>query len=989
MSSSLAPNSQQNAGLATSQWASTYTTPPLPAVASVVATSTPPTLKPQTSVLESSSAPKKAADSVVFEAGVKISKSKSAPRGGIARLVKFDDFSPLNLKLQIDDEILVNDILTENTTLEVDGSYVTYLASHETDRSKMWRIQFQLPFTAQKFTDAHNFFSQPQEQQRAMPPGTIPSSAASATSTTTSSLPPVPIVPFPMNRISSGTYADLAMIDGHQVLLSFDDNEGHDLQESENQKPTTSAMDDLLSLMSEEIVTSTLQVLNTEHGGSFIDHVSQMAKGTVLENDQDFLERSKRVFGGGLSSSRFAKPISAITEGLVAEFLKKSETFSRFPPEFVSTYIKEASKKILEQAQSSRNDEKTSVKVESAEFAVESISPKIEDEKILQSVNADGDGTMDGTTHTGVETGSDNLSGAPRIVYSSDQILGLRTGIEPVSGKLLCDLNKIPRLVQYRKTNSVIAPAAIPKLSPEEWKIKFSNVQADQADHDMLQYPKQSNVQPKSEEVKDGDLPSSVLLPDTAVNDTGRDVDRNDSQSCRKHSHPKPSSDVSSFTSTEPQEFKKETQNDDLKLILQTNRGLSSSKYTDDLPVNQGRVLRATSGYQTPSCQTVLNAQSASSISDNKSSSPASPVRPAQKQDLNLRNALLTATKSPDIEKIQASAITPKDINIASHDNQNLAAGESNSAPIKKLPSPALVSRNEGAIPMITQVQDSKTNETGSITLASRAPTSTDLANAKKQHTELPTGARHRLTDSDCERLVECLKGLDLTSENDQPATTPIKAPRKASPTIEELLEKKRANGLATSKWARGGVLDLKPQARILTPTVTEYKQSSKSTSQDNTNAWTSHTPIFPVHEPFQPTVPAYQTVLVPHPETGRLIEVTGMVKTGSVPIVAHMPAPPSPQQYVGNPNGFLPPGPLTFPPRPSMLERPFSDSGSEEALKPTAPAFVPSHTGTCGNTSAPRPALSPVKLENSKTQQDIQKRLDRALGRGRGYGRP
>ncbi|PQE27574.1 Bgh specific protein [Rutstroemia sp. NJR-2017a BBW] len=953
-----------------------------------------------------SSDPLETANRVVVEErnSVKISMNKSAPRSGIARLIKFDDVSPLRLELQVDDKLLVNDVLTESATLQVDGSFVTYRTCHETDRSNMWRIQFQLPGPAQKFANTHNFrlgllrrsgySSRPLEQQRTTPHVTVPSSAASTTSNTTNAFPSVPTDSFRMNRISSGTYADLAIIDGHQVLVSLEEDERHFTQEDNNEKPaTTSLLEDLLSLMDGDIVSHTLQRLNADYGGSFIDHVSQMAKGTDLENDQDFLERSKRVFGGGLSSSRFAKPISEITEELVENFFKKSETFSSFPPSSYRTYIQETSKKILEKAQSSRNDKKTSIKVESAGVVAELASPKVVGEKILQSMEPDSGDTLNKTVQLQVDSDSDNLSGASRIVYSSDQILDLRTGYEPISGKLLCDLNQIPRLVQPKKPKSITAPAAFPKLSPEEWKTRFGSAQAD---HDTAQSSKSSNIHAKEKETKNSEVPSPAALPETVVNNTGQNVDLNASQFSDKHSHSKHSGDVSSVTSAEPQEIKKEVQNDDLMLALRKNGGLSSSKYADKSPVNQASVLRATSGFQVTSRQTTLDAPRSSNISSNKSNSSLNPVAPVQEHDHSLWNTLLATKKSPEVKASKPSVITPKEINIASTGDQKFAVGSEQEKPnsaynakytdYEKLIRPTLVSQNEGKILAASGAQETKSNEPETITLVSKpkVPTSTNLAHEKQQPARKPGGARHHPTDSDCERLVACMDGLDLKTEGDSPDTSPMNAPRKASPTAEELLARKRPMGLATSKWAlEGGAPEFKPPPKNLTPIVTEYKQSSKSTYQDYPDTWASHMPAAPVRAPLQVSDPVYQTVLIPDPVTGGLIEVTGMVKTGSVPVVAHMPVLSPPQQYFGNSNSFSSPSSVPFPPRPSMLEpRPFSDSESEEGLKPTAQVFTPSRTVTCGTTTALRPALSPVRRENSMTQQDIQERLNRSLAR-------
>jgi hypothetical protein len=55
---------------------------------------------------------------------------------------------------------------------------------------------------------------------------------------------------------------------------------------------------------------------------------------------------------------------------------------------------------------------------------------------------------------------------------------------------------------------------------------------------------------------------------------------------------------------------------------------------------------------------------------------------------------------------------------------------------------------------------------------------------------------------------------------------------------------------------------------------------------------------------PFSPpqTAPIYQTVLIPDPHNpGQYIEVTGMIKVGSIPIVAHGPVPAQPPRGVEN----------------------------------------------------------------------------------------
>jgi hypothetical protein len=124
---------------------------------------------------------------------------------------------------------------------------------------------------------------------------------------------------------------------------------------------------------------------------------------------------------------------------------------------------------------------------------------------------------------------------------------------------------------------------------------------------------------------------------------------------------------------------------------------------------------------------------------------------------------------------------------------------------------------------------------------------------------------------------------------------------------------------------------------------------------------------------PVMPMVPVYQTVLVPDPQTGRYVEVMGLLKAGSVPVVAHMPAPqvasPPTQQTSMNFQPLLPTSPVN-------QISPFSRGlpGADTYFNPDTPPFRPSP-----GASTPRPPLSPVR-QGDNVQAKLQSRLNRSF---------
>lgn len=116
---------------------------------------------------------------------------------------------------------------------------------------------------------------------------------------------------------------------------------------------------------------------------------------------------------------------------------------------------------------------------------------------------------------------------------------------------------------------------------------------------------------------------------------------------------------------------------------------------------------------------------------------------------------------------------------------------------------------------------------------------------------------------------------------------------------------------------------------------------------------------------PAEPAPPAMQTVLVPHPVTGIMIEVTGIVM--ATPLTASLPS-PSYHPASNYENAGFAHNQMTrpsFPLRDGMYNRQVSNesSGSEKPFRPDAPTFSPSRTRDTPATSAPRPPLSPVRV--------------------------
>ncbi|KAI9642901.1 hypothetical protein NHQ30_008635 [Ciborinia camelliae] len=1168
---------------------------------------------------------------VVDERSVKASKNNSlTTKQGIVRLVKSDERSPLTLELQIGSDIIFSELLTETATLKVDINTVTYRADSNIEQTPIWKFQFQLPGPAKSFVN-YNIFklselrrnngcpshsSEDGNQSSLMPPSPVPSSpvqssAVSGSSNTTA----LNDTSYFTNRISSATFADLAEINGQEMLFSLHEEE---IQPEDNETVVYSSFQDLLSLMEGDIVEGTLQVLNADHGGSFIDHISQLAKVVGLEDDADFMKHAKNVFIGGLSSSRYSnsKPIDilSVTEGLVADFLKKSKTLLQFPQEFIDTYIKEISKKILDKAQNPQNANETehfnytesfnpakagqlvnvseifeAAKPAEAIKAVKAAKPT-EDIKAVAAAKPTEDikaveAVEPATVIKSVDT-SDLIPRQERIIYSIEEMMKMRPaasltrkvfeardslqkylpgykreiapaevvqttdlGVRIVAGKsrgpqykdshratatklqpsewktrfaTTASKQGVPQVIHQHETvekqppqQKRLAPESLSvenanynssegadrqdsldkgygtsfsKLSPAEWKTKFSVTPSNHTSSKLTKVVKEDRITGSSESTENAVLSnvsaennvskSSANAYHSSLSDKSSGTSFIDLQ-VLPHNVPKDSA-----TTIESEvKFKVESGSDTSPLVLPSNRGLGTSRYATSEVVNQADVLRATSGYKHPPRQIVKKQDSS-----DRSSGSSTPLRSTQVHDPLMWEKLLSSrqsrpsieVKSPEatnnepgdadstpefmwdkilgrkqrqpfieVESPQAPKSEPKDAAFTPEPQKSVPVTISHKSVLESnptVPTTQAVSKVNTASnsKQVLELKDMKQKEapitvkpvtvveTGAWVTVDRSGNKMAknvnsqetnpfaLKKATEKETTVPkvechltSRSRHAATDSEIDRLAQVLSNLDVKTDKDNGVVIkglPVPE-RSSSPTIEEILQKKRANGLATSKWASPQAPVFKPASRTSQSTPAGYSQQGSNKPQYDTvfsSQNSHHNPFvqtktqspygeFSHHENqysfpqeqssqglFSPEVshqyPVMSTVLVTDPVTGKVTEVTGISVRTHVP-VAHMPP-----AYVGHSpptaRGFTSSGSFSFPPRPTMFDKSFSDSDSEDVLKATAPVFTPSHQRD--GSAMTRSALSPVLNRQNAQQEAVQARLNKSLAEQR-----
>lgn len=1005
---------------------------------------------------------------VVDERTVKIHKNNGDIKIGTARLVKSDERSALTLELQVDGDIVLSELLTDTASLKADANFVTYRADPTNESRPTWKLQFQLPGPAKGFVNYHDFrlaemrrsgcssYSSEQGKQNSLvlissaPSSPVPSAFSNASNTTSCN-----DASYFANRISSSTFADLAELNGQETLFSLYEEE--ETKPEDTQAGGYSTIQDLLSLVEEDIIDGTLRVLNVKHGGSFFDHVAQLAKGTGLENDADFMKHAKNVFVGGLSSSRYSnsKPILSITEELVADFFKQSPTMQRFPRESHETYIKAISKKILNKAQNpdhvtqsttldgtkSSNNGEIIERVEVPE--VIEVVKAIENVKVVAPVNVAPSKAVEPVqlTENIKPTGiSDIVSRKQRITYSIEELMNMRPGATITSevfaarDSLVKYLPSKSRQPQYKdslratatklqpsewKTRFASTPSnqevsqaieqdqtaelqileqantpttassinntttRIPskvhdrqdsfdeengtlfsKLSPAEWKAKFSGIPKISTDLNAAIVKESPSITGNHNEIAKRDTLVSLSVDNKAQKAPAETFDHHvpDESNGTSFVTPKTSTcDVLKKLAEAEQgevEVKAESEGDTSPLKLPSNRGLSTSRYATPEVVSQAAVLRASSGYKYPVCQ--VGKQQDSS---NRSSGSSTPLRSTQVHDTALWETLLSSKQRPSFIKVE---------------------------------SPELPKIEPEAITLTSELEKSMPMTPKSVSDVNLAPRS-----------------KHTATNSDIDRLAQSLESLDVKTENsiEKVAEVLPTTERSTSPTLEELLQKKRVNGLATSKWASPQAPIFKPAPRTPQSTPTSYSQLNSNMARNDEvfspqNGY--HNPAMQPHSPygdfsqygsqysvpqvqvsngyFSPEVndqyPVMSTVLVTDPNTGNFTEVTGVAVRPLAPVIS--PMPPAYMQHIPpSTTGFVSSGSFQFPPRPTMLEKSFSDTDSEDLkLKATAPVFTPSRPRDGNNMT--RPALSPVHNRQNAQQEAVQARLNKSLAEKR-----
>lgn len=1067
---------------------------------------------------------------LVDEKHVKFAKDDDDAQLGIARLVKFDEKSLLTLELQVENDIVHSELLTESARFKIKRQNVTYRAG-PTTRTPVWTIQFQLPSTAKAFVNYHNFSlsklrrsgcssrcSEQGQQTSIAPVSPTPSSAISSSSATTSRND----VTYLRNRISSSTFADLSQLEGQETLLSFNEEECNSMYDDEQEH---SSFQDLLSLLEEDIVDGTIKVLNVKHGGSFIDHVSQIAKGVGLENDAEFMRHAKNVFIGGLTSSRYSdsKPILTVAEELVRAFLKSSKLVSQFPRIHLDTYVKTLSKKILYRAQNHQHATCTGIDDSAKSSDTVDTGQTVHESEVVETIKPD-----DITTHIELVNHVEakkpaeaiklvepirpvtviqsvcapiNPFARKRRTYTRDELIKIRPDailtnemltarrfveryLPGQRGVSSADNTKITesgvrivagrnRGLQYKDSHRATAT----KLKPSEWKEQFANKATNQEVQEIEQQdeiigdqvteefcllpallsientdhiaPKGigcqgsiaeghsapfSKIFPADWELQFSGAPSNVAISSniaetkeqrttneneleilsTEMNNSKAPVDTQHQNVYGESSDtsftPAPAQThavLKDFVKTVEHEatIKVESEETTSSLLLSKNRGLSTSRYATPEVIDQAAVLRAMSDY-TPR-QAVKK-----EISSNKTSEFLAVSKSKQ------ANSSWEAFLSP---KQRGPSIKDEGVEAPKNDSENAAfttEAEKSTAvtvPVKsvKEPSPAFenASNSERAPEILSpnQADDSAavigttpwaTANTSGIqavqAVQEKAHLSTTFATDKIMESQrvVPKVKCHITTNSDVDRLAQALSYMEVNARNAQPAPK-----RTTSPTVEELLAKKRANGLATSKWAS-------PQAAVFnyvshTPQSSSVGYNQLGLNTQNHDASFSlenvhYDPAMQTQSPYRDVSQHGQQFYVPPgqnangmfpPEVKQqypfqymkyqpsfaLAIPSGVTVQALVPLAANSSR---------NGNHFTSPRFSSFPPRPAMLEKPFSDSDGEDGLNATAPVFTPFHQINGSNMD--RSALSAVYHRGNEQQEAIQARLNKSLAERR-----
>ncbi|KAA8571596.1 hypothetical protein EYC84_001593 [Monilinia fructicola] len=791
-------------------------------------------------------------------------------------------------------------------TLKADTNIVTYQADSTTERKTTWRLQFQLPGPALGFVNYHTFKLAELRRNGC--------SSRSFGQGNQSSC--IPISPVPSSAISTSSNATSPQWRSDAFLTRRGESQAED-----DQPPTYSSFQDLLSLMEVDVVEGTLQVLNAEHGGSFFDHVSQLAKGIGLENDADFMKHAKNVFIGGLSSSRYSrsKPILSITEELVSDFLSKK-----------------ISKKILDKAQNPQNPAQSksfnsteSLNTETVQLIdvtevlkpVTSVAatkpvPAIKTAVVIESMRPGA--KLSREVLAARDSLAKYLPHHKREIAPADIIQTTASGLRIVAGR-----NHGPR---YRDSHRATAA----KLQPSEWKAQFANSASNQEDPQAFEQDK--NVEEQTSEQ------SSFVPALLHVGSTGHvssdDIDLQDSSNLASSKvteviNEGQNNNVSNTSTTEEESevtVKVESERNTTTLSLPTNRGLGTSRYATPEVVSQKAVLRAASGYKPPPHQTVKS-KDLSSIS----SVPSKSLRSTE-----LHN---TASNEPGFEVDTASKL-------------------------EQIPEFKTAKGEEALGAVIENAEwttvDKATKQKAEAVGSQNDNTDAALEKITEQEVvipefdrQLPTGGKNVATDSEIDVLAQVLSNLEVKTErNNNAITDDLPAP-------ERSFNKLQYNGV------------FYPQNSQYSPAIqaqSPYGGFSQHGNQYSTLQGQSSSRVFPpeADQPYpvqhmqsqQSIAPVLSTILFTNSSTGEVSEMTGILQRTHVPVATQMPSAYL-EQSPASAIGFT-----ASPSRPTML------------------VFTPSRQRNASAMALS--ALSPVYHRQNAQQEAIQARLNKSLAEQR-----
>ncbi|KAE8452998.1 hypothetical protein EG329_012185 [Mollisiaceae sp. DMI_Dod_QoI] len=784
------------------------------------------------------------------------------------------------------------------------------------------------------------------------------------------------------NRISSQVFSELSEIAGIDPLLSFSDHEDRD--ESEE---TVSALVDLYGKDDSVEIQQILFKLDSRPEGTFLQQLTAIVT-------RHGVPPAVQLTAEELRNSPWAKAYGLASQTVVSDFFSDSETFKRLP-DFVSMIIIcVKSERVLalaiEQQEASRlgpqynldeNDE--AIK---AETIIIKSEPDVEDTPIIQASLTMPEPAQEFDKQVKHEQPEDGQ----RIVFTIDELLECRKYAYKVQGELIAEeylKYRGPPLPTSRSTMPAVPPtlpiaatqtASLPVTAPLKWQ-NFQPQQTDMAAWDALlsRKPTQSSSQATSSKSKPEVTEARATNPSRGKGHvpTNSDCDRLAQKLEGWHLDP----------GLQGQQLPSEAGSNE---ILGEARLLSPSM----ISVEVAPLPRPSS--------------SASKASTSASQSMTEKLTAAFKRPL---------TASPRI-KIPIETV---------HTRLQAIEGQLNPAGIK----------NGSASPVIEIV----TPLQASVPLEAHTPSRAEELSATHSTVDPMqkdpiTGAQQSLLESQSKEVafqpspsMSTASSVGSLTVNvnlnvgqvdhfaSSGTTTPV------STRLSPRAQLRKGPGLSESRWATGDNNEEATQQSFGhgvarnsqlfgSANAPAFQLSNQSRHIHNIRRQPQSTPHigFGIASP-SPMIPAQPgyvpleaTVITQDPYTGEFRETRGLLKTGSVPVVAHVPISGMSSQKVQEnvPLGmqrFVPAAPMnqmpSYPPRSDTHARHVSESsGSDLNFKPGIASNPLSPRGRIdASASGPtsRQALSPVRGGANDLRAELQNRLNYSLAARQNNGSP